>query len=64
MKKTLIAIIDGSVHFYKNLKLYKSNKNGFSKKYIPILSFKTGKEIYDRYIQITKNSIINFLFLQ
>lgn len=46
----------------KNLKLYESNKNGILKKYTSTSYFKTDKEICDRYIQIPKNSIINFLF--
>ena len=61
IKNTLITIIGGTVLFYKNLKLVKSNNRDI-KKHMTILYFKTGKALYDRYIQIDKNSIINFLF--
>ena len=61
-KNTLITIIGGSIYFSKNHKNINLGKESKMKNFVSLVYFKTAKSDYDRYIKVSKNSIVNSLF--
>jgi len=58
----LITIFGGLVYYNKNHIKVGKNQINKKEKLISLLYFKTAKSIYDRFIKISQNSIVNFLF--
>jgi integrase len=61
-KLTLITIIGGTIFYNKNYNNIFLNDNSKTKKKLLLIYFKTAKASYDRIINVSKNSIINYFF--
>lgn len=61
-KNVLITMIGGLVYFKKNNNTIKQFKYNKKEKSNTLLYFKTAKSIYDRFIKLSKNSLVNFFF--
>lgn len=61
-KYVLITIIGGTVFFKKNYNSLEKTQINKKENLLTLLYFKTANSMYDRFIKLSKNSIVNYLF--
>ena len=61
-KNVLITIIGGTIFFKKNYNSLEQSPINKNEKSLILLYFKTANSMYDRFIKLSRNSLVNYLF--